>query len=332
MSIVTAPPGDSISAGFVAQIYNAQFDIAQERLNRNDALTSQAISYIDGAPQIDEYDISSELDIPPAPEIEGFTSAELTSLYQGTADEIKALLADGLTNFLTTFFPLGAELAKARAWIERAIDGGTGIAAAVEAQIWERDRARLLMDAMRISEEAMASFAARGYPVPPGALHDQLQRSSQETRNKVAQASRDVAIKQAEIEVENVRFAVEKAIDLRKAAIQAAGDYIRTLALAPQLGVQLATSVVDARTKMAQALTSFYAAKISALELPVRVAIANAGNAVNVRTANQSASVDIIQARVNLMDSAARSVGTQAAAALNALGANTGFSGSESVG
>lgn len=322
--------GPSTAAVFVAGVFNEQLLVANDRLDKSDQLTTDALALIGNAPQIGEVDIAAALALPPAPEIEGFSPSELTALYQSTADEIKAMLANGLSQFFTSYFPLGGELAAAQAWVQKALTtGGTGLNPVVEAQIWERDRSRLLRDAARAVDEVTAMWAARGYPVPPGALLDQVSRIDQDARDKIAQASRDVAIKQADLEIENIRFAVDKAISLRTSAIQAAGDYIRTLALGPQLGVQLASSVIDAKAKLANVLTSFYQAKISALELPVRVAIADANADVEVRKANLTAQVSVINARVATVEAAARAAGTQAAAALNALNGGASFSGSE---
>lgn len=324
--------GPSTAAVLVTGVFNEQMSVAEDRLAKADEYMRNALAAIGSPPSAADVDISANLSIPSPPDLGGFSSGELNSLYQGTADELKALLANGLTTFLTTYFPLGNELALAQAWVAKALStGGTGLNATIEDQIWQRDRARVLRDAARAADQAMSTWAARGYSLPPGALVGQVAQINQDARDKIAAASRDVAIKQAEMEIENVRFAVEKAISLRTAAIQAAGDYLRTLALGPQLGVQLATSVVDAKSKMAQALTSFYQAQVSASELPVRVAIASANANVEIRKANLGAEVDVIRARVAVVEAAAQSAGTQAAAALNSLNASAGFNGSEQV-
>lgn len=324
--------GDSVAGQFVSAVYETQFEIAEDRLERADQLTTESIGYLVNAPQMQDVNIEAVLDIPDAPEVEGFNPAELTALYQSTADEIQAMLGNALANFLTTYFPLGNELAAARAWVENAItNGGTGINADVEAQIWERDRSRILTDAARASAELVSSWAAKGYPLPPGALVGQVADIDQDARNKNAAASRDVAIKNAELEIENVKFAIDKAIQLRSAAIAAAGDYIRTLALGPQLGVQLSSAMIDAKAKLANVLTSFYQAKINAIELPARVAIAQAGMTVDVGKSNLDSQVTLIRARVATIESAAKAVGVQASAALNALNAGSSFSGSEQV-
>lgn len=324
--------GDSVAASLVAQVYDAQFEIAQGRLDKADDLAGEAFTAASGYGWINDVTLAKDLDIPPPPELDGFSSGELNSLYQGTADEIKAMLADGLTTFLTTYFPLGNELALAQAWVAKALStGGTGLNATIEDQIWQRDRARVLRDAARAADQAMSTWAARGYSLPPGALVGQVAQINQDARDKIAAASRDVAIKQAEMEVENIRFAVEKAISMRTAAIQAAGDYIKTLALGPQLGVQLATSMVDAKAKIAQTMTSFYEAQIAAQELPVKIAIAEGQLNMEGSKASLAAATAMTRNRTDVAVAAMQQVGTQAAAALNSLSASSSFGGSEQV-
>lgn len=324
--------GSSAAESLVSQVFDAQFAIAQSRLDQADALASDAVTASAGMSWLNRIELGEELNIPAAPELDGFSSSEMNNLYQSTADEIKTMLANGLTSFLTTFFPLGNELASAQAWIAKALStGGTGLNAAVEDQIWQRDRTRLLADASRAASEAMSTWAARGYALPPGALVGQVARIEQDARDKIAAASRDVAIQQAQMELDNIKFAVEKAIALRVAAIQAAGEYIKTLALGPQLGTQLATSMVDAKAKIAQAMTNFYQAEISALELPVKLAIAEGSINAEVGKANLASFTSTNELRARVATAAMQQVGTQAAAALNALHANAGFSGSEQV-
>lgn len=333
MAAININTASSVTASLVSQVYNNQIEVALDRLAKSDELTGQAITAVQGSAFARDIPIANVLgDVPPPPEIDGFNPAEMSALYQGTSDEIKALLANGLSKFFIDYFPLGNELAAARNWVENAIvNGGTGLNPIIEAQIYERDRSRVLNDAMRATNEATAAWAARGYPVPPGALYGRIESIDQDARDNIAKASSAIAIKQMEIEIENTRFAVDKALQMRTAAISAAGDYIRTLALAPQLGVQLATAIVDGKARLAQALTSFYQARISALELPVRVAIQDAANKVDVGRTNVQAQLQLIDARVKLIQAAAQATGTHASAALNSLGMSAGLQGSESI-
>lgn len=100
--------------------------------------------------------------------------------------------------------------------------GGSGINPLVEDQIWQRDRQRILNDAMRAEEENMAVWAARRYPMPPGAAMYQSLQIRRDAADKIAESSRTLSIKQMEIEIENVKFAIEASIKLYAAAMSAA--------------------------------------------------------------------------------------------------------------
>ena len=70
--------------------------------------------------------------------------------------------------------------------------------------------------------------------MPPGAMIGAIRASQKQSHDKITQLSRDVAIKQADMEIENVRFAVENAITMRRSALDAARDYIAAIASSAQ--------------------------------------------------------------------------------------------------
>lgn len=321
--------GPSVGATLVVGAFNEALAVAQDRLTKTDDLTNDAIASIVNAPSIQEVDIAAALNIPPPPIIEGLSSSEMTDLYNSTADEIKALLEDGLTDFFTTYFPLGAEMAQAQAWLLRALSGGSGLPAHIEEQIWQRDRARILREAYRASDDAMAMWAARGYALPPGALVGTVNKIMTKANDEIIQSSRDRAVEAARLEIENAKFAVDQALKLRVAAIQSASDYLRTLVLGPELGAKLATTIVTSKTEMAKAVTAAYSAEISALELPTKIAISDAQLDVEVRKANLAAATETIAARTRSIEAAAQHAATQASAALHGLSAQAGFSSTE---
>lgn len=311
---------------FVSDIIASQRAMAEDRISKSDTYTSDAIAQSNGMSWVNGVDIASALDIPPPPALENMSSSELMNLYTGTKDDIANQLTGALDYFFTTFFPLGDELGHAQAWLTKALTtGGTGLNPAIEDQIWQRDRARLLKEGRRASEEAMSTWAARGYALPPGALVDQVARIDQDIRDKIAESSRTRAVEAARMELENIKFAIEKVISLRVEAIRASGDYIRSVALGPQLGAQLATSIASAKTALAESLTRMYSAQISALELPVRVSIAQGQLTMQAQTANLESFTKMAQVRTNTVMAAAQAAGSHGAAALNALSTQASY-------
>lgn len=90
--------------------------------------------------------------------------------------------------------------------------GGNGIAPAIEQAIFDRAAAREDLDASRQISAAATEFSARGFTMPPGMLTARIDAIREESQIKKIGLSRDIAIRMAEVHVENFRFAVEQAL------------------------------------------------------------------------------------------------------------------------
>ena len=89
--------------------------------------------------------------------------------------------------------------------------GGTGLGADVEQAIWDRMRSRNDAKNLAAYEEAMNYFAARGWELPPGALAGRLAMIQSEILRSETDINNDIAIKQAELALENEKFIYELA-------------------------------------------------------------------------------------------------------------------------
>lgn len=92
--------------------------------------------------------------------------------------------------------------------------GGTGLSAAVEQAIWDRARDRETQIALAGEAEVMRSAEALGFALPVGTLAAQLVDGRRNYHDKLSGLSRDVAIKQAELEQENLKQTVALGIQL----------------------------------------------------------------------------------------------------------------------
>ena len=101
-----------------------------------------------------------------------------------------------------------------KATLNQRIHGGTGMAPVVEQQIWDRARDRETQIALAREQDVMRAAEALGYPMPSGVLLGQLADARREYHDKLSGLSRDVAIKQAELEQENVKHAIDHALQL----------------------------------------------------------------------------------------------------------------------
>jgi hypothetical protein len=90
--------------------------------------------------------------------------------------------------------------------------GGTGLTATVENAIWERERAREEVTTARAINEMVETWSARNFSLPQGPLEGARLALIDDRDLKVNGVSRDIAVKQADLEQKNREFAVEKGI------------------------------------------------------------------------------------------------------------------------
>ena len=98
--------------------------------------------------------------------------------------------------------------------INTRLGGGTGLAPAVEQAIWDRSRDRETSTAQANIDEIQRGADALGFDLPAGVLAAQMRQAQQEYYDKVSTLSRDISIKQAELEQENLKQAINEGIAL----------------------------------------------------------------------------------------------------------------------
>lgn len=116
-----------------------------------------------------------------------------------------------------------------RTRLEARLDGGTGLAAAVETAIWDRAREREAATAQAQVDEATMQDEALGFDFPTGALQSRLEAVGQEYHGKVSSLSRDIAIKQADLEQQNLRDAMQGLVQLYQMLATQSAEHWRAL-------------------------------------------------------------------------------------------------------
>ncbi len=338
MAVVTGLGEASFSGGpynLIPQVFNAAWERAQYAASVSESNFDAALTSGGAGPSMAPatVDFSATVDEPNVfipTNAEGASIAKMTELSDVVIDKLAGLFA----GYMRDYFPNECGyLQEAQAWICRTItEGGTGIAPHIEDQIWQRDRARVLADTNRASQELIATFAARRFPLPPGALVHQIHLAHQDGLEKIAQASRDVAIKQADIEVDNVRFAVDKAVTLYGTAVSAASDYVKALSIGPSQAMQIVPSITDSQSRLIGAASEYYRARIAVKELELKAKLPNAEYEQSARAKNGDWLMQMIRNKVDAAIAAAQAMSTQAAAALNGLHASTSLGASQSIG
>lgn len=94
------------------------------------------------------------------------------------------------------------------------MSGGTGLSPAVEQAIWDRARDRETRIAQSNEDDINRQAEALGFNLPSGVLAAQLLEARQNYYDKLSELSRDIAVKQAELEQENLKQTIASAMQL----------------------------------------------------------------------------------------------------------------------
>lgn len=149
-------------------------------------------------------------------------------------------------------------LAETTARIRAMMMGGTGLPPEVEAALFDRARARLDVLAHKSTQEAYEQWSARGFGEPGGELSARLSTIRETNRDATNNLSRDIYIRAQEVEIENLRFAVQQGIALESILIQYAAGYAERALQAQQLTAQVAIDVFNARVNLYNAALTGY--------------------------------------------------------------------------
>lgn len=255
------------------------------------------------------------------------------TLFNQYNDDIINKLAGLFSSYLSDYFPLSqTTVSLAEQWVQGQItNGGSGINAAVEAQIVERDRSRILADAVRAEEEVTDLWAARRFPMPAGALAYQTLTIQQKAQDEIAKSSREMAIKAWESELEMVKLSIDEALKLRSLAINAAGDYIKSMAASQNTSFQLAMGKSQAQNALISAAANWYNAETNAQDTMFKSRYSNKSIERDAGLKMAEISKDLLVERGKVAIQGADAVARQAQAALNNLHTSVGVQGTEKI-
>jgi len=149
-------------------------------------------------------------------------------------------------------------LDKIKGRVSGMMDGGTGLAPAIETALFERGRARVDEETHRAIQETHEEFATRGFSHPNGILDARLRKTRQEAANRAADHNRDITIRVADVEIENLRFAVQQGLALEGTLINLHIEEERLLLAAAQYARESAIAILNSKVTIFNARMEGY--------------------------------------------------------------------------
>lgn len=186
------------------------------------------------------------------------------------------------------------QMAKIETQLEKYLAGGSGFSEAVEDSIYERSKDKVNAEYLRTRDTAFNDSAKRGFTMPSGALFSAMMQARQQGADNNARASTDIAIKMAEIEQQNLQFAVTTSAGLRTTLLQAMLSYQQNLINIEGQALEGAKSVVNALVQTADIAIRIYSARLDAYKTEASVFVS--------RIQAASAVVEIYKAKISALE------------------------------
>ena len=317
---------------FTADLINSTWRQASIAANAMDAKFSALESWLPTGTPTDIISGASESQPvvePPVDIPSSVNATDVMSLFDTKYQELVAMLVAKFTEFQETYFPNDSEAyAAVETWVQEALDNpNAGLPAAVAAQMMTDAKDKITADAARASDAVIQTFAARRFPLPPGAAASAVLQIQQKAQDGVAEAGRKITTNS----IEMMKFAVEKCIGMRQLALNSAVEYIKALASGPDMASRLVGIGYDAQSKLISAASSFYGVRKEVAQLATQNNQFNVTSALQAAEKNQGKEMALIEDRLKALLTEAQSIAQMSTSLFNNLHASTSVSSSDSV-
>lgn len=246
-------------------------ELINEAMNATDEmlLAAQSYAYTGLAPVVS----FSGVDIQPfnpSEDLGDMFKLEYGNTLDGLRGDFDSLIAGWLNDYFPNF-----TCTKAEDWICDTIEnGGQGLPVDIEEAIYSRARDRQNQESFMLEQDAVDGFASMGFTMPSGHLNAVLRSVREKSYDAIAQQNRDIAIEQAKIRLDTLKFAVEQANNLRLNVWKAIMDGIGAYMNLGNDALARANAIVAAKRGLWDSTAAYYDAlvKVASLDLDAQKA------------------------------------------------------------
>lgn len=189
---------------------------------------------------------------------------------------ISPIMVDAITAQLDAFldreFPqFRPGMAKLEARLDTYLNGGSALSPEIENAIYNRTLDKTNNESVRAGRKAWNEAGRMGFTMPSPILVAQQYDIDQARRDTNARAAIDIAVKQAELEQQNLQFAVTQSSMLRKLAIDSGLAYYSGLVQINGQSLEYARALVDSIVKVYELAAKYSEIQARICEAYVRI-------------------------------------------------------------
>lgn len=217
-----------------------------------------------------------------------------TAAYREAAPSMVSALEGQIDAMLSRYNPqYSAQMAAIEAKLSTYLAGGTALTPAVENAIYERAKDKTSAEYRRTRDAAYADAAKRGFTLPNGVLVSSVQRARQDGADNNARASTEIAVKMAELEQQNMQFAVTTSTNLRVSMLSAALSYHSNLVSLNGQALDYAKSILNAIIEVFNTMVREYQARLEGYKAEAQV--------FDARMRGAMASIELYKAEIDAL-------------------------------
>lgn len=145
-----------------------------------------------------------------------------------------------------------------------------GLHESVFEAIWHNARDREERQFRSADATLRSQFSARGFSLPPGAYVAAMDRARQQASEAVQEINRQEAIRNEEVKLQLLQFAVQEANSYKLAIMNALQSFYQTWVTLPDRDIERARVRAQAYSSLYSALSTYYNVEIAFEELRLR--------------------------------------------------------------
>lgn len=215
------------------------------------------------------------LTIPTTLDVGGFTFPAVPSIatpnWDLTIPSLNIDLPQTTLNYVEPVYTSALKTAIETALLDGVQNGGTGLNATIETDIWNRQIERLSQQKDDDIEEVISLWAGRGFSMPAGMVAEQVTEVQKRFTDERSQASRDVAIEQARIAKEMTQFFLTTGLNKEQIEINHANNVANRALEAEKSVIEFSIALFNSQVSKFNLQLARYQAK--AIEIEGRIKI-----------------------------------------------------------
>jgi hypothetical protein len=190
-------------------------------------------------------------------------AADFVANYRDAAPTMYSAIEGQADTLIARYNPqFTAQMAALESKLAEYIEGGSALSESVENALFERTKDKITAEARRATRDTLRAAAKRGITMHDGVMNANLRSIRVAGIDGHMRAAVEVYVKQAELEQQNIQFAITTSTGLRNAMLSATIAYHGNLIQINGQAMEYARALLNTAIELYNTQVKFYTAKL----------------------------------------------------------------------